>query len=61
MVYIANIPLYMTDVSPTIFIVYIAEIPRYMRVNLVKSSVEAVIEEFQSEGWSCIGKLDINK
>lgn len=34
------------------------EIPRYMRVNLIKSTVEDVIEELQSEGWEYIGKIE---
>ncbi|XP_005090316.1 28S rRNA (cytosine-C(5))-methyltransferase [Aplysia californica] len=33
------------------------KIPRYMRVNLLKSSVQTVIEDLKEEGWDYIGKL----
>ncbi|XP_059141753.1 28S rRNA (cytosine-C(5))-methyltransferase-like [Physella acuta] len=34
------------------------KIPRYMRVNLIKSTVEDVVGELQSEGWEYIGKIE---
>ncbi|KAK0063716.1 28S rRNA (cytosine-C(5))-methyltransferase [Biomphalaria pfeifferi] len=37
------------------------KIPRYMRVNLIRSSPDDVIKHLQDEGWDFVGKLDLEK
>ncbi|BFZ22996.1 hypothetical protein BsWGS_26035 [Bradybaena similaris] len=37
------------------------QIPRYMRVNLIKSNVEDVVEGLVAEGWEYVGKLNIDQ
>ncbi|CAL1537409.1 unnamed protein product [Lymnaea stagnalis] len=34
-------------------------IPRYMRVNFIKTTTEDVIKELQTEGWEYVGKIEI--